>query len=382
MAKVQAIYRSTFDTKFSLLYDITLYYIIRTLPKPTMQLHVLTVISENRKHSRQQTISSLAILFMLMVIATGIFLAQFNFNPSVLQNSSFSPTASNDGASSNAALTESIIPLPPGIIPLSPPETFDPRTLSDKINGKAELYLSAGFVSLSSQRFKDKNGSDFWVEAYVYDMDKGQNAFSVFSAQRRQGAITLELTPHAYRTQNALFLVHGSYYIEIIASESSDRVHDLMILLAENFIDNTAAQTVTIAEQDLFPSQGLVPDSISLISADAFGFDRLDQIYIAEYEIEDSQLMAYLSRRQKDRDARELASAYRNFLTEFGGQNLDADLPIKDAGLVEIMETYEVIFSHGPYIAGVREADNKEQAINLAVRLFEKLKDEHRTLKR
>jgi len=347
-----------------------------------MQLHVLTVISENRKHSRQQTISSLAILFMLMVIGTGIFLAQFNYNPSVLQNSSFSPTASSDGASSHAALTESIIPLPPGIIPLSPPESFDPRTLSDKINGKAELYLSAGFVSLSSQRFKDKNGSDFWVEAYVYDMDKGQNAFSVFSAQRRQGAITLELTPHAYQTQNALFLVHGSYYIEIIASESSDRVRDPMKLLAENFIDNTAAQTVTIAEQGLFPSQGLVPDSISLISADAFGFDRLDQIYIAEYEIEDSQLMAYLSRRQKDREAQELASAYRNFLTEFGGQTLDADLPIKDAGLVEILETYEVIFSHGPYIAGVREADNKEQAINLAVRLFEKLKDEHRTLKR
>jgi hypothetical protein len=340
------------------------------------------VISENRKHSRQQTISSLAILFMLMVIGTGIFLAQFNYNPSVLQNSSFSPTASNDGAASHAALTESIIPFPPGIIPLSPPETFDAQTLSDKINGKAELYLSAGFVSLNSQRFKDNKGSGFWVEAYVYDMDKGQNAFSVFSAQRRQGAAPLELTPHAYRTQNALYLVHGSYYIEIIASESSDRAYAPMKLLAENFIGNTAAQTVTIDEQNLFPSQGLVPDSISLISADAFGFDRLDQIYIAEYEIEDNQLMAYLSRRQKDREAQELASAYQNFLTEFGGQNLDADLPIKDARLVEILDTYEVIFSHGPFIAGVREADNKEQAINLAVRLFEKLKDEHRTLKR
>ena len=112
-----------------------------------------------------------------MVIGTGIFLAQFNFNPSVLQNSSFSPTASNDGAASHAALTESIIPLPPGIIPLSPSEAFDAQTLSDKINGKAELYLSAGFVSLRSQRFKDKNGLDFWVEVYVYDMDKGQNAF-------------------------------------------------------------------------------------------------------------------------------------------------------------------------------------------------------------
>jgi len=116
-----------------------------------MQLHVLTVISENRKHSRQQTLSSLAILFMLMVIGTGIFLAQFNYNPSVLQNNSFSPTASHGGASSHAALTESIIPLPPGLVPLSPPEAFDAQTLSDKINGKAELYLSADFINLNSQ---------------------------------------------------------------------------------------------------------------------------------------------------------------------------------------------------------------------------------------
>ena len=333
------------------------------------------MISEYRKYSRQQTLSSLAILFMLMIIGTGVFLAQFNYSPSVLKSNSFTPSTANGEDSSLSALTESIIPLPPGLEPLSPPESFNAQTLSDKINGKAELYLSAGFVSLNSQRFKGNNGSDFWVEAYVYDMDKGQNAFSVFSAQRRQGAAPLELTPHAYRTQNALYLVHGRYYIEIIASESSDRVHAPMKLLAENFIGNTAAQTVTIDEQNLFPRQGLVPDSISLISADAFGFDRLDQIYIAEYEINGNQLMAYLSRRQKDRESQDLASAYRNFLITFGGQNLDAPLPIKDAGLIEILETYEVIFSYGPFIAGVREADNKEQAINLAVQLYERLRE-------
>jgi hypothetical protein len=340
-----------------------------------MQIDVLNVIRENRKHSRQQTFSSLAVLCMLMVIASGIFLTQFDYHPSVLQGSSFSPTASNTAASSPAAPAKSIIPLPPGIVPFSPPESFDAQSLSDKINGKAELYLSAGFVSLNSQRFKDDKGSDFWVEAYLYDMGRGQNAFSVFSAQRREGAPPLELTPHAYRTQNALYLVHGSYYIEIIASEAADRVHGPLKLLAENFIANTAAQTVTIDEQNLFPGQGLTADSISLISSDAFGFDRLDQIYVAEYRFGDFQMMAFLSRRQDNGESRELASAYLKFLTEFGGQNLEADLPIEDAGLVEILDTYEVVFSHGPFLAGVREAENQDQAIGLARKLYEKLKD-------
>ena len=260
------------------------------------------------------------------------------------------------------------------MVPLTLPESFDAQNLSDKINGKAELYLSAGFVGLNSQRFKDKKDASLWIEAYLYDMGNGQNAFSVFSAQRREGAAALDLTPYAYRTQNALFLVHGSFYIEIIASEATDRAFNPMKLLAENFIHNTAAQTVTIPEKDLFPVQGLVAESISLISADAFGFERLNQIYTAGYEVGGHQMMAFLSRRQENPAAQDLASAYKKFLETFGGQPLDADLPIKGAKLVEILETYEVIFSYGLFIAGVREADNKEQAISLAVQLYDKLK--------
>ena len=333
------------------------------------------MISENKKYSRTQTLASLAILVLLMIIGTGIFLAQFNYSPSILQSNSFSPSTDSDRESLPAPSKDAIIPLPPGLVPLTPPESFDPQNLSDKINGKAELYLSAGFISLNSQRFKDNSDSDFWVEAYVYDMGKGQNAFSVFSAQRREGGTKLELTPHAYRTQNAIFLVHGSYYMEIIASEATERVFGPLKLLAENFIRNTAVQTVTIQEQSLFPEQGLVADSISLIASDAFGFDRLDQIYIAEYEIDDYKMMAFLSRRQESPEAQELALAYQEFLAAFGGNYRDANLPIKNARLVEILGTYEVIFSYGPFIAGVREAGNKEQAVNLAVKLYEKIKE-------
>ena len=332
------------------------------------------MIRENKKYSRQQTASSLAILLVLVVIAAGIFWAQFNHNPAVLQTAFLSSRAIQDTDAPGTPLTKSIIPLPPGMVPLTLPETFDAQNVSDKINGKAELYLSAGFVGLNSQRFKDKTDAGLWMEAYLYDMGNGQNAFSVFSAQRREGAAALDLTPHAYRTQNALFLVHGRFYVEIIASEATDRAFNPMKLLAENFIHDTAAQTVTIQEKELFPAGGLIAESISLISADAFGFDRLNQVYTAEYEIEQYQMMAFLARRQDAGEAQDLASAYQQFLETFGGHTIDTDVPIKNAKLVEILETYEVIFACGPFIAGVREADNKKQAISLALQLYEKLK--------
>ena len=332
------------------------------------------VIRENKKYSRRQSASSLAIIGVLVIIGFGIFWAQFNYNPAILQKELFlQPTARQKGFAPEA-ITETIMPSPPGLVPFTAPESFDAQNLSDKINGKAELYLSAGFVSLSSQRFKDENDPSIWIEAFVYDMDNGENAFSVFSSQRRDGAASLELAPYAYRTSNALFFVHGRFYIEMIASEATERAFGHMKLLAENFIGTTAVQAVAIQAKDLFPDQGLVSGSIVLISADAFGFERLNQVYTAEYNFRETRMMAFLSQRRGSRAAQDLAVAYQEFLKAFGGKYQDDHLTIEGAKLIEILDTYEIIFPCGDYIAGVREADNKQQAIDLAAQLYESLK--------
>jgi hypothetical protein len=260
-------------------------------------------------------------------------------------------------------------------VPLTASEVFDAQNLSDKINGKAELYLSAGFVRLVSQRFKDEEMPDLWIEVFIYDMASGHNAFSVFSAQRREDGVPMDMTLHSYRTSNALFLVHGSYYIEIIASEASERVAQPMKLLADRFIRNTPTETVAINEMELFPQQDLVADSMALVSSDAFGYEGLDKVYTAEYEIDDTGLMAYFSRRQTGDDAEKLATAYRDFLVNFGGQVLEIQLPIKDAQLIEILDTYEIIFSYGAYMAGVREALTIDQAKKLVLRLYDRIKE-------
>ena len=302
-------------------------------------------------------------------------MAQYRYNPAVLQKNTLLPTADKTRLSSPPSADKSFLPLPQGLVPLTAGEIFEANNLSDKINGKAELYLSAGFARLVSQRFKDERASDLWIEAFVYDMANGQNAFSVFSAQRREDGEPLDLTKHSYRTSNALFLVHGSYYVEIIASEASERVVAPMNQLAERFIRNTGSKTAVISEMELFPQQDLVANSIALISTDAFGYEGLDKVYTAEYELDGVGLMAYFSRRQSKDDADKLSKAYRNFLMTFGGQAIEYQLPIRDAHLVEILDTYEIIFPYGDYLAGVREAATIDQAKTMALRLYDRLKE-------
>ena len=330
---------------------------------------------EHINNSRRQTIVSMIILSMLILIGFGIFLTQSRNNPAILSAEELGPIAGRVEQAPAPASIEAFVPLPPGFKPLSAPENFGIHNLSDKINGKAELYLSAGFAGLQSQRFTDQVASDLWVEAYVYDMATGQNAFAVFSAQRRENAESLDIARYAYKSPNAVFLIHGRYYIELIASQVSSQALRAMEMLAQTFIRNTLAESVTISEQDLFPEKGLIDDGVSLIATDAFGFEQLNQVYAAEYRLNDEPLMAYISRRENPANAQELAAAYGRFLLDFGGQRHEHQLPIKNIQLIEILDTYEVIFSHGPFLAGVREATSREQAAKLAIQLFNRISE-------
>jgi hypothetical protein len=325
----------------------------------------------------KQTFLSLIILGVLAVISGGVFWVQFNYNPAVQPVASTLPArdTGDTGETAPSAPTEKpLISTPSGQSPLTPLETFDAATLSDKINGKAELYLSAGFIRLQSQRFKDQAAGDVWMEVFVYDMQSAQNAFSVFSAQRREDARTLDLGQYAYQTQNAIFFSHGPFYVEIVASDVSETIIQSMLTFAEAFIEKHPIKIQTIGEKELFPLEGLIQNSMSLVSADAFGYDRFEQIFTATYKLNDTELMAYYSRRKTPLEAQDLASSYRDFLVEFGGKTVESDPGIKTAKMIYILDTYEVVFSHGLYLAGVREAADKQPAQELAMQLFNRIK--------
>ena len=317
----------------------------------------------------------MVILGILAVIAGGIFFVQFNFNPAVQPVTSVLSAGHQNHTVPTDSSEQSLISFPSGQVPLDALETFDAADLSDKINGKAELYLTAGFIRLHSQRFEDKTAGDVWMEVFVYDMQSTQNAFAVFSAQRREDAQPVNIGQYAYQTRNALFFVHGSFYVEIIASEVSETIPQSMRSFAEAFIaQHPIEATPAIAEKRIFPEEGLVADSIALVSADAFGYDRFDQIFTATYRLKDAELMAYISSRKTPREAEALAFGYQEFLTTFGGETAEFDSPIASAKMIYILDTYEIVFAHGAYLAGVREAEDKQTARELAMRLFKRIK--------
>ena len=191
------------------------------------------------------------ILLVLAIIATGVFVKQSRYDRAMF--AAAGPLARAAASSPPPASTDAgFLELPGELTPLSPPETFTPDNLYDKIDGKAELYTSAGFVGMRCQRLALKSDSNAWFEFFVYDMENLRQAFAVYSMQQRADAQPLDFATYAYETKNALFLCCGRYYIEAVSASSSGPMMAAMLSVSKLFIAKNPPQGTRVPELDLF----------------------------------------------------------------------------------------------------------------------------------
>ena len=231
--------------------------------------------SSNGRGGAERWVGSI-ILLCLAGIAAGVYLKQFSFNPAVLVANSATPGVMKSEA---AAQSETALSLPPGLAIMSAPEIFDPDDLYDKVDGKADLYLSAGFVGMQSQRFALKATNDVWMEWFVYDMGALPQAFSVFSLQRRAEGQTIDLTPFAYKTQNAFYFISGRYYVEAVTAMPVPAMMSAMLAMARQFVVAHPPGPSVIPELELFPPENREADKDGLQMADAFGYDGFTNVF-------------------------------------------------------------------------------------------------------
>ncbi len=308
------------------------------------------------------------VLLFLIAIAVGIFLKQFLLNPAVLVSREMS--SAQKGEVVVAAATAW---LPPELAEFGPAESFTPDNLYDKIDGKAELYLASGIVAMRCQRFALKTNGAQWLEWFVYDMGSLPKAFSVFSTQRRAEGETLDITDYAYRTQNAVYFVAGSNYVEAVASSSDEALLNATIDMATRFVAASPKSSERLPEFEVFPEENLVSGSQALQSSDAFGFDGFQNVFTAQYHFGNADVMAFVTSCSSAEAADKLSAAYRSFLLENGGK--EAETPAPGLGkAISIMGTAELVFSKGKVVAGVHSAPSAEIAVELANRLNERLK--------
>ncbi len=318
-----------------------------------------------------ETTVGIVILSFLFAAGTLIWRQQYRFDPNLYRaNAAESTTAAPASHGADGDLLGNLVPQ--GYAAFGPAETFDRNTLSDKIDGKAELYLESGVVGMVCRRFADSKTPSAWFEVFVYDMGNPLNAFAVFSNQRRADAGESEVAPFAYNAGGSLFLVHGRHYLEILPSETGGGIVAAVEQSARKFIASTPAQKENgPSPLELLPPEGLIRGSVTLLLKDAYGFDKLDNVVSGDYLVDGTTTTAFLSRRESATSASELAGAYHTLLVrDMGAEKVTLTTSTVPGLLVaNVLGDYELVFATGDRLAGIHAGKDLAAAEKLARRL-------------
>jgi hypothetical protein len=274
------------------------------------------------------------------------------------------------------AATAALIPEVEGFTPLVPVQSYGPDNLSDKIDGKAELYLSAGFKEMSCRSFGLGGSGGPHVEVFVYDMGSAPNAYAVFSGQRRSGSPTIPLTANAYATANALFFTQGKFYVEIVADRASETLQKSLEAYATALLAKlpSEGQAKEKDQAALFPKEGLTRETVRLCAADTFGCEGLNNMLTGEYSLKAGKATAFVAEHDTPVQAQAEAKRYQDFLAANGYKKIPAPGAPGDTPVFALDKSFEMVFVQGRTLAGVHDATTLTAAIELAVKLRTGLK--------
>lgn len=339
-----------------------------------------SMIQTVRRSASLESVISVSILFLLIIVGILIFFQQFRydekiFNVSAIQSGIGSKTGDTAmegiGAIKIAGLE------PEGFEPMSDQESFNQATLSDKIDGKADLYLEAGFIQLTAGRFLSRSNPEIWFEFFLYDMGLPRNAFSVYSNQKREDVTDQDFAEFAYSTENAVFFPEGRYYVEILGSLDQESLVKDMILMSKNFIAKYPGSPVELPELAFLPEENLKPESVSLILKNGFGFQDFNNIFTGTYTLDGHKILAFVSLRGSEEEAASLATSYDDFISEFiGPERLKPETDrIPGLRVANVFDEYEIFFVKGNVIAGIHSAQERNAGEQMALNLYKKISE-------
>jgi hypothetical protein len=316
----------------------------------------------SRLPSARESAAAATVCVALCAALAWLVHTQSRFSPAV--DIAFHEAKAAAGAV-HAKAQDLVSPLPAALRPMSAAEAFAPETLSDKIDGKAEVYLSASVAGLRCQRLALAAAPSSWIELFVYDMRKPSNAYSVYSSQRRSDVTDLQLADYAYRAGNEIALVHGPFYVEVVATDEGPATIEAASALARAYVAATpvSAHADVSTDQALFPREGLVPGSVTLLSTDVFGFDGLGNVYVARFRDGRDEVTLFLARRTGIRDAAAAAVALRGFFVDdCGGKEVARPALPAGSVIIDAGGSFEGVFNTGAFLAGVHQAPSREGA--------------------
>lgn len=108
------------------------------------------------------------------------------------------------------------------------PLFYDRETLSDRIDGEAELYFPYGFDGMAAARYVSEKKAEAGIDVEIYRMGSLRDAFGMYANYRQKDGQSLNAGAEANLAPPQLFFYQGRYFVHIQVTGSDDVNGDVL----------------------------------------------------------------------------------------------------------------------------------------------------------
>lgn len=255
-------------------------------------------------------------------------------------------------------------------------ETYNASNLYEKIDGRAELYISYDVVELVCTSYKRAQGKDegMFIDVFIYDMGSPQNAFGIYSYERAGVGKRLKLGDDGYEAGGSIYFWKGRYYVQVIAAFEDEAMKQLCLSLAKIVERQLKGERGKLWGLELLPKEGLVNGSVVYIKRKAFGYDFLEDVYTAQYRYGGKNIKAFISKCKSASDAKSKLAKWKEAVKKYGQVMKSEQYKGQPLFTGKSGGGFVVVFCKDGLLGGVIEAEDIKLAESFAKALFGKLR--------
>ncbi len=247
----------------------------------------------------------------------------------------------------DASVVAALAPL--GLAPAGPAERYDAETLHEKINGRAETYISFGCAGLYVRSFSRPGAGS--VDLFIFDMTTPAGAFGIFALERDPAAAPLDFTADGYADGPASFLRLARYYIQLLPADETPSADIARALAAAIPADDAGLDAAR-----LLPAAGQDPATLTYTAENAQGQAFLRNVFEAQYDFEGTRLPFFVMAADDEAAARDAYDQYLAFARQLGRVLAEREGP----GAARVFEadlfgSTKILWQRGSHLGGVAE---------------------------
>lgn len=196
------------------------------------------------------------------------------------------------------------------------PVFYDRDTLSDRINGEAELYFPYGFDRMAAARYASEKNRAAGMDVEIYRMGSPLDSFGMYANYRQKDGRPQDVGAESNLSGSQLFLYQGRHFLHIQMTGTDAANPDALIECGRTAASRLPGTRNRPPELSLFDRPETVKGTERYLPLSLLGYDFLNRGLMTDAVVEGTNLRIFLLLNATAESASAAFESYRTQLAQ------------------------------------------------------------------